>query len=105
MCDFPPGVKVKDSEGLTPLMYAAKLGLDKSMNVLTMQRSNDLNEEDANSMTILMHTAFEPNGKGIPMARKLLKRGAFINYVNRNGNTVLHLCVQRKLFKSTEFLL
>ena len=39
------------------------------------------------------------------MARKLLKRGAHINYVNRNGNTVLHLCVQRKLPKATNFLL
>jgi ankyrin repeat protein len=58
MSDFQPGVVVKDSEGHTPLMYATKYNYERSVNQLTMQRSNDLNEEDANSMTILMHMMF-----------------------------------------------
>lgn len=52
-----------------------------------------------------MITLFQEEGKGIRMARKLLQRGAQINYVNSNGNTALHLCVQNKLVKSCEFLL
>jgi ankyrin repeat protein len=56
MCNFPPGVQIKDSEGLTPLMYAAKHSYDKSMNYLTKANSDDLNEEDPHQMTILMIT-------------------------------------------------
>jgi len=33
----------------------------------------------------------------IAMASRLIVRGANIDYVNRNGNTALHLCVENKL--------
>jgi ankyrin repeat protein len=83
-------------------MYAAKNSYATSVNFLTMQRTNDLNEEDDFSLTILMHTMFEGN---FNMARKLLKRGADINYCNRNGNTALHMCVYRGIIDSVKFLL
>ena len=39
------------------------------------------------------------------MASRLLVRGSNINYVNRNGYTALHICVQNKLIDATNFLL
>ena len=39
------------------------------------------------------------------MARKLLVRGANLDYVNSNGNTALHLCVENQLNSAVEFLL
>lgn len=78
-------MSVKNSDGLTPLMFAAKHGYKQIVNYLT-QRTNDLDEEDANSLTILMHTLIE---KDFKMARILLNRGADIDYVNRNGFTPL----------------
>ena len=85
MFDYESQMAVKNSDGLTPLMYAAKHGYNQIVNFLT-QRTNDLNEEDANSLTILMHRLIERDFK---MARKLMNRGADINYVNRNGFTPL----------------
>jgi len=86
MTEFEEGVTVKDSSGLTPLMYAVKNKHPQSVNFLTGHKSNYLNEEDNSALTILMHTMFENNQQ---MARKLLKRGADINYVNSNGKTCL----------------
>lgn len=83
-------------------MYAVKQKKPKSVNFLTGQKSNDLNEEDNHTMTILMHTMEESNTL---MARKLLKRGADINYVNSNGCTALHMCVKMNLRASCVFLL
>jgi ankyrin repeat protein len=65
-------------------------------------RTKDLNEEDANSLTILMQYLFKNDFK---MCSKLLVRGADINYVNKNGNTALHLCVENRLTDSVNFLL
>ena len=39
------------------------------------------------------------------MVRKLLSRGANIDFVNRNGNTALHLCVKMKRAEAVKFLL
>lgn len=39
------------------------------------------------------------------MASKLIVRGAKIDYVNRNGNTALHLCVENGLKEAVEFLI
>jgi len=87
--DYESQMNVKNSDGLTPLMFAAKHGYNQIVNFLT-QRTNDLNEEDANSLTILMHRLIE---KDFKMARKLMNRGADIDYINRNGYSPLHLCV------------
>jgi len=101
MCDYNDDLASKNSEGLTPLMFAAKHGYNDIVNFLT-QRTNDLNEEDANSLTILMHRLLENDFK---MARKMLSRGADINYINRNGFTPLHLCVKMKRTDAVRFLL
>ena len=66
------------------------------------RKGNDLNEEDINGLTILMHTMFI-NSQG--QARKLLRRGADINYVNSNTMTALMYCVKQKKIEAVKFLL
>ena len=39
------------------------------------------------------------------MASKLIVRGAKIDYVNKNGNTALHICIENKMKEAVEFLL
>ena len=39
------------------------------------------------------------------MSSKLLARGANIDYVNSNGNTALHLCIENKVYDAVAFLL
>jgi len=90
MVDFDGDVPVKDSEGLTPLMYAAKKDHTVAIGYLTKHKINDLNEEDINGLTILMYTMFAKNNA---QGRKLIKQGANLNYVNSNGNTCLMYCV------------
>ena len=65
-------------------------------------RTKDLNTEDKNNMTILMHQLFSGH---IDMASRLIVRGADINYVNRNGYTALHLCVENQNVAAVKFLL
>jgi ankyrin repeat protein len=66
---------------MTPLMYGSAKGLSDIVNYLTL-RSKDLNQEDYNSLTILMHYVLKEDFK---MAKKIITRGADINYVNKNG--------------------
>ena len=49
-----------------------------------------------------MHYLFKADLK---MCSKLIVRGADINYVNVNGCTALHLCVENKLTEAISFLL
>ena len=93
MCDHGASLTVKNSIGMTPLMFAAEQNYHIIVNYLSL-RTRDLNEEDSNSITILVHQLFSKN---LPMASRLIVRGAKIDYVNRNGNTALHLCVENKL--------
>ena len=86
---------------MTPLMFASSKGYNEIVNYLTL-RTKDLNEEDANSMTILMHYLFKQDLK---MCSKLIVRGANVNYANRNGNTALHLCVENNLVEAVNFLI
>jgi ankyrin repeat protein len=86
---------------MTPLMFASSKGYDEIVNYLTL-RTKDLNEEDSNSLTILMQYLFK---KDFKMSSKLIVRGASVNYVNRNGNTALHLCVENGLVDAVLFLL
>ena len=86
---------------MTPLMFASSKGYNDIVNYLTL-RTKDLNEEDNNSLTILMQYLFK---KDLKMCSKLIVRGANVNYVNRNGNTALHLCVENNLIDEVNFLL
>jgi len=49
-----------------------------------------------------MHVLIE---KDFKMARKLINRGADINYINKNGYTPLQFCVQTKNEEAVRFLL
>jgi len=86
---------------MTPLIFASSKGYPDIVNYLTL-RTKDLNEEDANSLTILIQYLFN---KDFKMCSKLIVRGADVNYVNRNGNTALHLCVENNLTDAVNFLL
>lgn len=77
-CDHGANLTVKDSEGRTPLMYAASKGYNEIVNYLTL-RTKDLNEEDNDSLTLLMIYLFK---RDLKMASKLIVRGASVNYVN-----------------------
>ena len=101
MCDHGSSLTVKNSVGMTPLMFAAEQNYQIIVNYLSL-RTRDLNEEDSNSITKLVHQLFSGNMK---MASRLIVRGAQIDYVNRNGQTALHLCVANKLIDAVEFLL
>lgn len=74
-------------------MYAANKGYNEIVNYLTL-RTKDLNEEDNDSLTLLMIYLFK---KDLKMASKLITRGANVNYVNRNGRTALHLLVENNV--------
>ena len=39
------------------------------------------------------------------MASRLVVRGSELNYVNKNGYTALHLCIETGLTKAVEFLI
>ena len=39
------------------------------------------------------------------MASRLITRGSKINYVNKNGNTALHLCIENNLIEAVDFLI
>ena len=101
LCDHGAVLTVKDSEGRTPLMLASAKGCNEIVNYLTL-RTKDLNEEDAHSLTILMHYLFKGNTK---MASKLIVRGASVDYCNKNGNTALHLCIEHNMKDVVAFLL
>jgi hypothetical protein len=58
MLDFIQEHVIKDSGGLTPQMYAGKNNYPISMKFLTENLSVNLNEEDNEGYTILMHTVF-----------------------------------------------
>jgi ankyrin repeat protein len=74
-------------------MFASAKGYDEIVNYLTL-RTKDLNEEDTNSLTILVQYLYK---KDFKMSAKLIVRGANVDYVNINGNTALHLCVENNL--------
>lgn len=72
-------------------MYASYKGYNKIVNYLSIRIKHQLDQEDSNKMTILMHYLLKGD---IDMAKKIASRGADINYVNSNGLTALHLCVE-----------
>ena len=61
-----------------------------------------LNVEDQNGITVLTHLLLQENWF---MASKCLKRGSNINYVNSNGQTSLHFCIENQLMEQIKFLL
>ena len=74
-------------------MFAARCNYRKIVNYLSL-RTKNLDQEDSNSITILVHQLFSND---LQMASRLLVRGSDINYANKNGYTALHICIQNKL--------
>lgn len=97
---------IKDSQGLTPVMFAAKHGYNESLNQLVLQNSNNINEEDKNCQTILMHVLLAEN-VDYKLAKRLIRKGADVNHVDSNGNTLLIKLVQngKNFQKQVEFML
>ena len=85
-------------------MFAAKNNFHEALNVLVLLDSNSINEEDKNAMTILMHVMLAEEFKP-KLAKRLIKRGADINYIDCNGNPLLIKLVQLKQTKLVQFLL
>ena len=101
-------IKIKNSQGLTPAMFAAKNNYQKALNVLVLLNADSINEEDINCMTILMHvllTNTEAEGFNHKLAKRLIKRGADVNHIDENGNSLLIKLVQLKQVELVSFLL
>ena len=60
---------IKNSQGLTPLMFAAKNNYSESLKALAAENKSSINEEDKNCMTILQHIL---NNDDFKMANKLI---------------------------------
>ena len=88
-------LRMKNSQGLTPVMFAAKNQYLEALNVLVLLNADSINEEDKNCMTILMHVLLAEtfNSK---LAKRLIKRGADVNHIDNNGNPLLVKLVQLK---------
>ena len=73
--------RIKNSQGLTPVMFAAENQYNESLNVLVLLNSTSINEEGKNCMTILMHVLI--NDKvDFKLAKRLIRRGADVNHVD-----------------------
>lgn len=73
-------------------MFAAKNNFQKALNVLVLLNADSINEEDKNCMTILMHVLLaksETEGFNNKLAKRLIKRGADVNHIDENGNSLL----------------
>ena len=88
MGDSYDGLQVKNSEGQTPILFAAMNKYRDIVDYISL-RTNALDEEDAHSITILMHFLLAGD---LETANRLIVRGAKIDYANKNGNTALHIC-------------
>lgn len=75
----------KSSEGLTPLMFAAREGL-KETAWLLIHANGDLEIGNDNDSTALMFAAHSGKASIVAM---LLEAGADVNHVNKNGHTPL----------------
>ena len=81
-------MRIKNSQGLTPVMFAAKNNYLEALNVLVLLDNTNINEEDKNAMTILMHVLLANDFKP-KLAKRLIRRGADPNHIDRNGNPML----------------
>ena len=72
------------------MMYAAENNITEIVNYLSLRETN-LNQEDINGRTILMH---QLNMGNFRMSTRLILRGAKVDYVNKHGNNALQICIQ-----------
>ena len=86
-------------------MYAAKNNKTKIVEFLTIASNTDLNQEDKNGCTILIHVLKKGGKEDLKMARKLVAGGADVNYVDVYGNTPLIQMIKLDIRDSVKFLL
>ena len=70
-------------------MYAAENNITEIVNYLSLRDTN-LNQEDINGRTILMH---QLNMGNFRMSTRLILKGAKVDYVNKHGNNALQICI------------
>ena len=97
--------EIKNSQGLTPLMYAAKNNNTKIVEFLTIASNTDLNQEDKYGCTILVHVLRKGGKEDLKMARKLVAGGADVNHVDGHGNTPLIQMINLGIRDSVKFLI
>jgi len=85
-------VNAKDSDGITPLHIAAKLGNDKVAGAL-LERGADLNTKDSHFGQTPLHSAIASGMDKI--VRTLLNHGADVNAKNDSDWTPLHLAARQ----------
>ena len=87
--------KCLNSGGYSPLTYATAIDNTDAVNYLTLRKGGcAIDQEDPNNVTpFTKYVLFE----NFELARKLLQRGANIDYTNREGKTVLVIATQQKL--------
>jgi ankyrin repeat protein len=109
----------RDSQGYSPFMLAVKLGLHDVLNYLSL-RGVDLNQEDPQRRTVLMHFLLyeeeqlkDPKSKAqmtklLDLTRKLIARGANVNFTSSSseyGQTLLIQAIRKHKKHAIEFLL
>ena len=92
-CDHDSDLTLKNTEGMTPLMYSAKKGFDKICMYLTL-RSPNVDEEDDDGKNVFF---IYLEKQDLPRCKQLLKRGSNINFRNKDHKTTLHLAIEKKL--------
>jgi ankyrin repeat protein len=82
-------------------MFAAEHNIKNIVNFLSL-RVHNLDIEDSQGVTLLMHMTFQNNFK---MVSWLMRRGANMDFVSSRGKTVLHACIERQQINAIEYLL
>lgn len=90
-----------NQQGYNVLTYSALIGMDDIVNYLTLRKC-DIDAEDPESLTVLARYALASN---FDMVKRLIKRGANLDYTNSEGKTALVLCVDKGREESIAFLL
>jgi len=89
-CDTDISLDTVNSEGHTPLMFAAYNGHNETVNHLTFRTKNLDTEDQKGNTLILLYVDKED----VEMVNKLLSRGADVNYRNRFGKSPLLKAVE-----------
>ena len=98
---FDVDLTTKTSAGLSPLQYAANLGLTTIM-IYLIKRMPNLDQEDDVGFTIFSRYLLMEK---LEICQKLLDSGCRIDHININGKTPLHLAIECRKIKAVEFCL
>eukprot|EP00347_Sterkiella_histriomuscorum_P000748 403374657 len=91
----------QSSMGYSPITYASSLNQHEILNHLTL-RGHDANQEDPQNFSPFARYVLFNN---FDNAKKLLQRGANIDYTNREGKTAVIMAIEQLRLESIKFLL